>query len=835
MHWIRNEYTGHPGGLSTRRLDDLVRTNLVTDLVAQVAVLVVVIPFVFNRWMILLWLCRWIPISAIVSSRGSIRRGQIDLAVAKLCVGHTLGVLASCALLPELGPLALLVLVGDLSLLHFGGERLRRQLVIGLPIGASIGALLCLQSWTDLADSAAKELVVVAIVLHTIGTGIAVAQSHRDTYLDLAELSHRLFGMQDRISEAIFEARQQIASSIIEGPIAALHALHSKTIELNAEIKSKGTHINSAAFAEQCADCSSNAQLGLKALRSLSHGAIPDLLRKHGLSVALVSLLEPLGHTYVPEPIERRFEPWMEGALYLCAVETVRFAAQHNVRIEASLRYTETTVWLDLRSLTESNESFRFSPLVLDRLGAIGAFVDDRANGSGLDLTVDVLLGAGADADQSTAPSTVPSAVLPTVPANDHSEVEHSSPNSSSMRILDSFVRSSLIAAWSGLFAMISGWALFGFTTFVYVAGCMAVVLVLLTVARARLRKNDFEGCVIAMCIEIFGAGLFVTLLEPRAAPITGLITTLPVVLGLPHFTTATLRWITALQVAALCSVMVFSFFHVTIIESTIPLWFLVVALPPVAGGVAFLVAGAVLTTIDETRRASSALRSSLREIVSRADAEQQAIERDLHDGAQQQFVAISMQFKMMPKLAAKTPDRAQILAAKIVDQLRRTREELIALAEGSSLAPLRYGDLQGALMTAVERTPERLRLEYHRGVPALSPQVAKAVYYCCMEAVQNSFKYSGDHSQVRVSVACNELDSVLRFEIVDDGIGFDFPTADRSGQGLVSMKNRMSELGGDVEVRSIRGDGTVVSGSLPLQPNLDSHLQVPTETRTIQ
>jgi signal transduction histidine kinase len=827
MHWIRREYTGHPGGHSIRRLDDLVRTNLVTDLVAQVAVLVVVIPFVFNRWMILLWLCRWIPISAIVSSRRSIRRGHIDFAVAKLCLGHTLGALTSCALLPELGPLALLVLVGDLSLLHFGGERLRRQLVIGLPIGASIGALMCLQSWTDLADSAAKELVVTAIVLHTIGTGIAVAQSHRDSYLDLAELSHRLFGMQDRISEAILEARQQIASSIIEGPIAALHALHSKTIELNADLKSKGTHINSNLFAERCAECSVNAQMGLKKLRSLSHGAIPDLLRKHGLSVALVSLLEPLGHTYVPEPIERRFEPWMEGALYLCAVETVRFAAQHNLRIEASLQHTETTVWLELRSLTESNEPFRFSPLVLDRLGAIGAYVDDRANGSGLDLTVDVLLEAGA-----AVPST---AVASSVAPKGQSEVEHLSLNSSSKRILGSFVRSSLIAAWSGLFAMLGGWALFRITTFVYVACCMTVVLILLTVARARLRTNDFEGCLIALCIEIFGAGLFVTLLEPRAAPITGLITALPVVLGLPHFTAATHRWITALQVAALCSVMVLSFFHVTIVESTIPLWFLVVALAPVAGGVTFLVAGAVLTTIDETRRASSALRSTLREIVSRADAEQQAIERDLHDGAQQQFVALSMQFKMLPKLAVKTPDRAQILAATIVDQLRRTREELIALAEGSSLAPLRDGDLQAALMTAVERTPERLRLEYDHGVPVLPARVAKAVYYCCMEAIQNSFKYSGDHSQVRVTVSCDELESVLRFEIVDDGIGFDFPTADRGGQGLVSMKNRMSELGGDVEVRSVRGHGTVVSGSLPLQLNLDSHRQVPTEAMTIQ
>jgi signal transduction histidine kinase len=808
-----------PPPIVSGRLDAIVRKNLIGDLVAQVAILTVVIPFVHNRWMVLLWVSRWFPITGIVLSRQSIQRGQINRAVAKLCVGHAVGVLASCFLLPELGPLALLVLVGDLSLLHFVGERLRRQLVAGLLVTAGFGSALCLQSLTGLADGASKSLVVFAIVLHTIGTGITVAQSHRGSYLDLAETNRKLFGRQNRISEAIVEARQQIATSIVEGPVADLHSLHHATLQLNSDLTKDSAHTDTNAIAAQCTEASATAQRALKKLRVLSHGAIPDLLRKHGLSVALVSLFEPFGHDFGSASVELRFEPWVEGALYLCAAEVVRFAAQNNLHIQGSLEQLADNLQLRLQSTddtehndrdgTEHNDGeFAFSPLALDRLGAIGAgWEKNHANDSRLDVIITVSIDTDTDRQTPIEPT-----------------VEHAlaSPSASAERILESFVQSSLVAAVAGFFAMVAGFAIFGLSTLGYIALCMLVVLFLLVVARDRLRKNDFEGCVVAMCLEIFGAGLFVTALEPRAGPITGLITTLPVVLGLPHFSVATLRWITALQIAALSAVMLLSFADWSIVKSSIPLWFLVVVLPPTAAGVAYLVAGAVMTTIDETRRASMAVQETLQRIVVRADTEQQAIERDLHDGAQQQFVAISMQFKMLSKLATTAPERAAKISSTIVDQIRRTREELLAVAEGTSLESLRAGDLQRALTTVVERTPERLRLSFDRNVPSLEPDVARAVYYCCVEAIQNAFKYSGDQSRVTVSVHCEEP-SELRFDVVDDGTGFD-PAANRGeGQGLVSMRSRMSELGGSLNIRSHPTGGTMVRGSLPLRMSVHS------------
>ncbi len=795
------------GLTASGRLDATVRNNLVSDLAAQAAILVVVMPFVHNRWMVLLWMSRWVPITGIVLSRRSIRRGQINRAVAKLCSGHAIGVLASCFLLPELGPLALLVLVGDLSLLHFVGARPRRQLVAGLLVTAAFGSVLCLQSWTGLADGASKSLVMIAIVLHTIGTGIAVAQSHRGNYLDLAETNHKLVGMQNRITEAIVEARQHIATAIVDGPVADLHSLHHTTLGLSADLAKDRALTNSTTISERCTEASASAQSALKKLRVLSHGAIPDLLRKHGLSVALSSLFDPYSHQLTSAPIDRRFEPWIEGALFLSAAEVVRFATQNHLHIQGSLEHTDHSLQLHLHSTNGTDEVFSFSPLALDRLGAIGArWATANNGGSSLDARISVLADAPVDSRDSG-------------PTDEQVVV---SPSTSAERILDSFVRSSLVAAVSGFLTMVAGFAIFRMTTLAYIALCLLVVFLILMIARDRLRKADFEGCVVAMCVEIFGAGLLVTALEPRAGPITGLITALPVVLGLPHFTVATLRWITALQIAALSAVMLLSFADWNIVESSIPLWFLVAALPPTAAGVAFLVAGAVMTTIDETRRASTAVQKALQRIVVRADTEQQAIERDLHDGAQQQFVAISMQFKMLSKLATTAPERAQQISLTIVDQIRRTREELLAIAEGTSLESLRVGDLQSALMTVVERTPERLRLRFNPDVPSLEPDVARAVYYCCVEAIQNAFKYSGEHSQVIVSVSCDEQ-SELRFDVVDDGTGFDPNSTPNEGQGLVSMRSRMSELGGTLAVRSHPSSGTTVSGVLPLRVSVNS------------
>jgi signal transduction histidine kinase len=85
-------------------------------------------------------------------------------------------------------------------------------------------------------------------------------------------------------------------------------------------------------------------------------------------------------------------------------------------------------------------------------------------------------------------------------------------------------------------------------------------------------------------------------------------------------------------------------------------------------------------------------------------------------------------------------------------------------------------------------------------------------VYYCCLEAMQNAAKHSGGSVAVSIRRGVDELS----FSVRDDGAGFD-PALTRRGVGMRSMAERVTSLGGSLEVRSSPGDGTLVSARLPL------------------
>jgi signal transduction histidine kinase len=96
---------------------------------------------------------------------------------------------------------------------------------------------------------------------------------------------------------------------------------------------------------------------------------------------------------------------------------------------------------------------------------------------------------------------------------------------------------------------------------------------------------------------------------------------------------------------------------------------------------------------------------------------------------------------------------------------------------------------------------------------PTRSSDLEAAVYFCCLEALQNVAKYAGASSaRVRLSAR----DGVLRFEVADDGAGFD-PSTTRFGTGLQGMADRLDAVGGSLDVRSVPGAGTTIIGSVPL------------------
>jgi signal transduction histidine kinase len=188
---------------------------------------------------------------------------------------------------------------------------------------------------------------------------------------------------------------------------------------------------------------------------------------------------------------------------------------------------------------------------------------------------------------------------------------------------------------------------------------------------------------------------------------------------------------------------------------------------------------------------------------------ERRRLERDLHDGAQQRLVSLSLQLSRLALRLPAESEEARLLATAQAE-LRASLAELRDLAHGLHPAVLTDYGLEAALQAACTRAPIPVRLifDVDRGLPT---PVEVAVYYLACEALTNVAKYAHARSAV-VDVAVD--DGTLVVEIADDGIG----GADAScGSGLRGLAERLSVLGGELEVSSPCGVGTTLRACVPL------------------
>jgi signal transduction histidine kinase len=218
--------------------------------------------------------------------------------------------------------------------------------------------------------------------------------------------------------------------------------------------------------------------------------------------------------------------------------------------------------------------------------------------------------------------------------------------------------------------------------------------------------------------------------------------------------------------------------------------------------------AGLVLRNV----RLVEELRASQRRLVAARDEERRRIERNIHDGAQQQLVALSVQSRLARGLVGRDPDKAEGLLESIDAQLQAALQDLRDLARGIYPPLLADKGLGPALEAQARRSPVRVDVEVN-GLGRLPQEVEAAVYFSCLEALQNVAKYAQAGS-VRMRIAREERD--VRFEVMDDGRGFD-PAISSFGTGLQGIADRLSALDGDVEIVSSPGAGTTVSGRIPV------------------
>jgi signal transduction histidine kinase len=196
--------------------------------------------------------------------------------------------------------------------------------------------------------------------------------------------------------------------------------------------------------------------------------------------------------------------------------------------------------------------------------------------------------------------------------------------------------------------------------------------------------------------------------------------------------------------------------------------------------------------------------------VIQAGDLARQRLERDLHDGAQQRLTAIMLKLQLARE-AAEGQDLARQLdsicaeAAKAIDELR-------ALARGIYPAVLRRNGISDALRSVAREAPIPVEL-IDEGIGRCAEPIENAIYFCALEALQNAVKHAGADARVTLRVG-RDL-RLLRFEFSDDGVGLDkAPRGD--GIGMTSMRDRISSVGGELEVISSPTRGTTIRGTIP-------------------
>ena len=217
--------------------------------------------------------------------------------------------------------------------------------------------------------------------------------------------------------------------------------------------------------------------------------------------------------------------------------------------------------------------------------------------------------------------------------------------------------------------------------------------------------------------------------------------------------------------------------------------------------------AGLVLRNV----RLIEELRASRQRLVAAQDEERRKLERNIHDGVQQQLVALTVQLRLAEQLTERDPAKARELMATLQGRTNEALEDLRDLARGIYPPLLADKGLATAIEAQARKSPVPVSVRAD-GITRYPQAVESAVYFSCLEALNNVAKYAeAEH----VSITLARQDGSLAFDVTDDGRGFD-PDATAHGTGLQGIADRLDALGGTLRIESVTGQGTILHGSIP-------------------
>jgi signal transduction histidine kinase len=204
-------------------------------------------------------------------------------------------------------------------------------------------------------------------------------------------------------------------------------------------------------------------------------------------------------------------------------------------------------------------------------------------------------------------------------------------------------------------------------------------------------------------------------------------------------------------------------------------------------------------------------LRASRQRLVAAQDEERRRIERNIHDGAQQDLVAMAIKLRLAGTTVDEDPAEAKEIIGELQADTAGALENLRDLARGIYPPLLADLGLAAALSAQASKSAVPVTVETD-GIGRFSQETEAAVYFCCLEALQNIAKYARATS---ARICLQAQNGTLRFTVSDDGVGYDARHTPL-GSGQRNMADRLSALGGRLEVRSAPKQGTTITAELP-------------------
>jgi signal transduction histidine kinase len=209
---------------------------------------------------------------------------------------------------------------------------------------------------------------------------------------------------------------------------------------------------------------------------------------------------------------------------------------------------------------------------------------------------------------------------------------------------------------------------------------------------------------------------------------------------------------------------------------------------------------------------AQAALTASRARIVAASDEARREIERNLHDGVQQRLISAGLKLRAAQSAVPAQSDELRCILSRAAGELATAFDEVREISHGIHPAILSKGGLEPALKALCRQATTTVELELDTG-SRLPDHIEVAAYYVVSEALANATKHA--HASV-VRVLGEQRDHTLHLSIGDDGVGGADPT---KGSGLTGLRDRVEAVGGSIDVRSRRGEGTLVVVELPIRP----------------